>query len=227
MPSRNTTIFLATAILGVSAYALLRTENAPVAVAATPRSNLTPLATTNAPTGIPGPLPMGDSTPLPPGHPAIGGATPATNDDPASLTWTAPAAWKVLPNPNAMRLATYQVPRAAGDSDDADVSVTRAGGTPDANIERWLTQFDDRGKDTRTVSTIRGMKITVVDVGGTYLGSGMTPGAAPVSHRGWALLAAIVEGPGVPYFVKITGPAATVKAARPGFDALLASVTKS
>lgn len=254
MASRNASIAFAAVVVGIGGYALLRPDSLPAATAAAPTSNLAPAGRdtganqATGSSGIAGPLPMGDSTPLPPGHPPIGaggagamgamsgmaggGMTgsagmPQANDDPATLTWKVPATWKVLPNPSAMRLATYRVPRAPADSDDTDVSVTRAGGTADANIERWLTQFDARGKETRAESTVNGLKVTVVDVSGTYLGSGMTPGAAPGSHAGWSLLAAIVEGPGVPYFVKITGPAASVHAARPAFDALVASVTPS
>ena len=251
MTSRNASLAFAAVVVGIGGYALLRPDSLPAATAAAPTSNLAPAGRGNGANegnsgpGVAGPLPMGDSTPLPPGHPPIGagasggmaamggsgtpgsGGMPQANDDPATLTWKVPATWKVLPNPSAMRLATYRVPRAAGDTDDADVSVTRAGGTADANIERWLTQFDGRGKDTRAESTVNGLKVTIVDVSGTYLGSGMTPGAAPASHAGWSLLAAIVEGPGVLYFVKVTGPAASVHAARPAFNALLASVTPS
>jgi hypothetical protein len=243
MLSHNASIAVVAVIVGVGGYALLRTEGAPAATSASSASNQVPLFDEHARSGMAAPLPVGASTSLPPGHPPIGTAgggmgmangaasagagMPLANDDPATLQWTAPAAWKVLPNPSSMRLATYRVPRAGGDTEDTEVSVSRAGGTPDANIERWLGQFDDRGKETRSQTTFKGLKITVVDVSGTYLGSGMTPGAAAASHPGWALLAAIVEGPGVPYFVKITGPVATVRSARPGLDALLASLAPS
>jgi hypothetical protein len=38
------------------------------------------------------------------------------------------------------------------------------------------------------------------------------------------LLAAVVEGPGGPWFWRLTGPEATVGAAKPQFDDLLASL---
>jgi hypothetical protein len=123
-----------------------------------------------------------------------------------------------------MRLATYRLPRAPGDAEDADVSVTRAGGTTDANIERWLGQFDDRGKDTRTERAIHGLKVTIVEVSGTYLGGGMMAGAS-TPHAGWALMGAVVEAPGAPYFLKATGPAATIRSAHASFMAMLDSIT--
>lgn len=49
-------------------------------------------------------------------------------------------------------------------------------------------------------------------------------GAATGAHAGWALLGAIVEAPEQPYFFKLTGPAATVHAARPAFEALLDTI---
>jgi len=143
---------------------------------------------------------------------------------PPAITWTAPAAWKTSPNPSTMRLATYRVPRAPGDTEDTELSVVRAGGTTDANIERWLGQFDDAGRDTRTARILHGMTTTVVEVHGTFTG-GMAMGTAPASHPGWALLAAVVETPGSPYFFKMTGPTRSVTAAHGAFDALLASVT--
>jgi hypothetical protein len=171
-----------------------------------------------------------DTSALPPGHPPIGapnGATPPMRDEKEApaLTWTPPPAWNVSPSQSAMRIATYRIPRAPGDTEDTELSVVRAGGSPEANIERWLGQFDKAGKDTRTTRTIQGMPVTVVEVQGTFLGGGMAMGGAPSSHPGWALLAAIVPTPGSAYFFKMTGPAKSVVAARPAFDALLTSLT--
>jgi hypothetical protein len=142
------------------------------------------------------------------------------------LTWKVPDAWKTVPSASSMRLATYRVPRAQGDTDDAEMSVTRAGGGTDANIRRWVGQFDEAGQDKRTEKTVRGLKITTVEVNGTFLGGGMMGGTS-APKKGWALLGAIVDAPGSPYFFKLTGPAASVKAARPAFDALLASMTQA
>jgi hypothetical protein len=121
-----------------------------------------------------------------------------------------------------MRIATYRVP-GAGDDQSAEMSVARAGGTIDANIQRWIDQFDQAGQDTRTEKTIRGLNVTIVEVAGTYLGGGM-PGAPSSAHPGWALLAAIVQTPGSPYFFKLIGPAATLRAARSRFNSLIDSI---
>jgi hypothetical protein len=165
---------------------------------------------------------------LPPNHPPIGAASPhgsfpaAVADAPA-LSWTMPAGWQQAPNPNAMRLATYHVPGGA------EVSVSRAGGAPEANIQRWMSQFDNMGREGRVEKTVHGLHVITVDVTGTYLGGGMGGGtalAAPAEPRAdWALVGAIVETPGLPYFFKMTGPAVAIRGARPAFDRLVEGVT--
>jgi hypothetical protein len=68
--------------------------------------------------------------------------------------------------------------------------------------------------------------VTVVSITGYFLGGGMTPGAPAPAHPSWGLLAAIVETPGSPYFFKLTGPEATVKAARREFDTMIDGITR-
>jgi hypothetical protein len=133
------------------------------------------------------------------------------------MVWTVPTGWQTSPNPNAMRIATYRP------SPDTELSVARAGGSTEANIHRWIGQFDDAGKDVRTEKTVRGLSVHIVEVSGTYLGSGM-PGAAADSRAGWTLVGAVVDTPGSRYFFKLLGPGDQVGAVRPSFDALLASI---
>jgi len=161
---------------------------------------------------------------LPPNHPPIGSTSRAvvpTNDAPA-IRWTDPSGWERIPNPNPMRIATYRIPGARG-GDPAELTVVRAGGTLEANVQRWLGEFDDMGKETRTEMTVSGMKVTLVETSGTYLGTSMGPSS--MRHAGWALLSAIVETPGPHYFFKMLGPQATVAAARPSLEALLNGIT--
>jgi hypothetical protein len=169
-------------------------------------------------------------TPLPPNHPPIGlgdgphGASgmmaPAADDAPA-ISWTAPPGWTPAPNPNAMRIATYHP------SADTDVSVARAGGATDANIQRWVGQFDDAGPDKHTERTVRGLVVKMVEVSGTYSGAGMMTNAPSEPHPGWALVGAVVETPGVHYFFKMVGPIDQVRAARASFDVMIASISPS
>jgi hypothetical protein len=158
---------------------------------------------------------------LPADHPGSGMQTPPADDEAAAIRWTVPAAWRTMPNASSMRIATYAVPHASGDSVDADVSVTRAGGDVAANIQRWVSQFEGAGEPKRKSQTVHGLEVTVVELEGTYA-SAMSGDSK--ARPGWALLGAIVRSQGQPYFFKMTGPANTVHAARASFAALVDSI---
>jgi hypothetical protein len=122
-----------------------------------------------------------------------------------------------------MRLATYRVPRAAGDTEDAELSVTQAGGSVGANADRWVGQFDAASQKTakRSTRNVGTLTVTLVEVQGKFEGGMGKDGGA-----GWALLGAIVETPGMPHFFKLTGPAKTVLAAHAEFDGMIGTLVQ-
>jgi len=167
---------------------------------------------------------------LPPDHPPVDGiATDQESFDdesdvPAALVWRAPVKWALVANPNKMRLATYRIP-AASVADEAELSVVRAGGTTEANFARWTDQFADAEPAKRTHKKLRGLDVWTLEVGGTFLATGMGPSAGAQAPRpGWRLQGAVVETKGGSYFFKLVGPSASVRAARAEFDALLESI---
>jgi len=175
-----------------------------------------------------------EQDPLPAGHPPIDDQatrprTALESETPPAeeplLEWKAPARWQLVPNPSTMRIATYRVPRAPGDAADAELSITRAGGSADANAERWIHQFDEAGQKTakRTTRAVGLAEVAMVEVQGTYSGGMGQEGA---SQPGWALVGAIASTPGMPYFFKLTGPEKSVRAARREFDALIDSLVQ-
>ena len=164
---------------------------------------------------------------LPPNHPPIGNNTGsmgnamgmgASDDEAAGLAWKAPDAWKSVPNPNGMRLATYQITP----NGDTELVVSRAGGDVAGNIARWQGQFEGSPKPVQTEKTVKDMKITEVQIDGAYTNTMDPSGGA---KKDWSMLAAIVQGKGRPYFFKIVGPAATVHASKKSFDAMLDGLT--
>jgi hypothetical protein len=177
-------------------------------------------------------MPQGQA-PLPPGHPQVGANGGDLGGDPhasgaagaagaGSLVWKAPATFVEQPNPSSMRLATYGVPKSGGDKEDAELSITVAGGDTAANIDRWAGQFEGGTPPRKKEKTISGRKVTLVEMSGTYSG-GM--GTLSGSHHGWTMYAAIVEaGNGQSYFFKMTGPTGTVRASKGAFDAMIDSV---
>jgi hypothetical protein len=131
-----------------------------------------------------------------------------------------------------MRRAQYAVPGAGG-AEDGELAVfyfgQGQGGGVEANLDRWYGQFTQpdggstRASASRERRTVGTLAVTVTRARGTFAG-GM-PGAGPSTPRPrWALLGAIVETPGGLWFFKLTGPEATVEAARRGFDELLESL---
>ncbi len=206
MQTAHVSALVAAVVLGSGGYALTRTPaDLPVPTA---------LAASNGPsTSLETGSPEGDEDPGPNLQP---------DDEAPTLAWTAPSAWTEAPNPNAMRLATYRVPHAAADADDAELSVARAGGDVDANVERWAAQFSGKIRPRRFERVVNGVSVTVVAMEGSYEGGPQGSDSTP--HVGWALLGAIVNAPGLPYFFKLTGPAATVRAARPAFEKMIDGV---
>ncbi|WP_281318513.1 hypothetical protein [Polyangium sp. y55x31] len=155
------------------------------------------------------------------------GAAAPQRKGPTDVAYDVPEGWQKVENPSPMRKATFKIPRAEGDSEDAEMSVTQAGGTIDQNVQRWSGQFE-RGKDDTTSRQDRKvgeLSVTVVEIHGTFSGGMGMPGAAPAGPKPkWALLGAIVETDGALTFFKLTGPEKTVTAAKPAFDKFVESL---
>jgi hypothetical protein len=188
--------------------------------------------------------PAAASNELPPDHPPTG-ATGATGDSsgaaasaPSEMTssssggsgavkWTMPARWKTGP-PKQMRAATYLIPAAAGDSEDAECAVfMNIGGGVQANIDRWAGQFEKTDSPPiQKQGTINGLLVTTVDVSGTFKGGGAMMGQSSGPKASYRLLGAIAEAPEGEVFFKLTGPAKTVAAAQNEFQTMLKSLKK-
>ena len=138
----------------------------------------------------------------------------------ASLKFDAPAGWVSKTSSSTMRVAEFTLPKTGSDAEDATVTVYFFGGTGgnvQANMDRWLGQMAQPGgksskevaKTTMLTST-SGLKISVLDVSGTYVAE-ITPGSPEKFNKpGFRQCAAYIETPGGPYFAKLVGPAATV-----------------
>ena len=154
----------------------------------------------------------------------------------AGLAFTPPKAWQPRAPSSSMRVAEFVIPRAAGDAEDAEAIIYFFGGTggsADANITRWIGQIQQpdgsasAARATRETRTINGLKVTTIDVSGTYVAE-VRPGASEHYNKpGFRLRAAVVETPRGPYFIKVTGPAKTIAAAEADYKALLGSLKAS
>jgi hypothetical protein len=159
----------------------------------------------------------------------------AFGDGGGGLNWTAPSGWKAEAGTRPMRAATYSVPAAAGDSEGGECVAyyfgPTQGGTVDANIKRWISQFQDAsGQPPKNAElkkkTVHGLPVTTIDASGTYTGMGGPMAASKTAKPGYRMLGAIVEGPQGSVFFKFTAPAKTVAANQRAFDQMIASVAK-
>ncbi len=168
----------------------------------------------------------------------IPGTEPAPDDPHAgiaerasALIWDVPAGWKEEPPSSSMRRSQYRVSGPAGDAECVVFYFGPGqGGDPAANAVRWANQFaqpDGRpATEVMRLVEVEGTRVPVhlVEVTGTYDG-GMTMTDAPASKQpGWMLLGGIAQGADAPWFFKLTGPEATVRAEREAFLGLLRSV---
>jgi len=140
--------------------------------------------------------------------------------------WKAPDAWTLADHPSPMRIATHTIPKAEGDTEDAELSITQVGGDVKSNVERWKGQFEGGPEPKVTNRDVGDFKITVVEAEGAFKGMTMPAAGPSEPKKDWALLGAVVEWPGHgdAYFFKLTGPKKTVDSAKPGFDQLLGSL---
>lgn len=129
-----------------------------------------------------------------------------------------------------MRKATYKIAKSPGDPEDAELAVFHfgpdQGGSVEANMERWVSQFEGARLDKadRSERKINGMTVWTIEVGGAFKGSGMPGAGAPPpagTKTDYRLLGAIVEAPEGKYFFKMTGPKKTVLGARDDFNKFL------
>jgi hypothetical protein len=134
----------------------------------------------------------------------------------SSLKFTVPAGWIEEERSSSMRVAQYRLPKAANDTEDASLVLyyfgQGQGGSTAANVERWVGQMKQaEGSSAKQENLeVNGLKITTVDVAGTYVAE-TAPGSGMFHNKpGYRLRAAVVETPNGPYFVKLVGPEKTV-----------------
>jgi hypothetical protein len=134
-----------------------------------------------------------------------------------------PAAWTPTQPSSSMRVAQFAIPSAKG-AEPGEVAVfyfaPGQGGSHDANIERWSSQFTGPGglpvMPQTSVSKSGDTEVTLVELQGNYSrGIGMGPAGAPQPDQ--TLLVAMVEAPIGRITLQLYGPSKTVAAQRDNF----------
>jgi hypothetical protein len=160
-------------------------------------------------------------------------APAAVASDSASLKFTPPDGWIAETPASSSRKAQYKLPRVSGDPEDAEMVVfyfQGGGGTPQANVERWISQFQNPDGSPAGSSaqhrSIHNIPVTTVDVKGNYTGSmtmSMQKGQSGTKEH-FRMLGAIAETANGPWFFKLTGPEKTVAKWEPSFEKFLESM---
>lgn len=149
------------------------------------------------------------------------------------LGFDAPKEWTSKSPASTTRVAEFTLPPAPGDPDETTLIVYffgGQGGSVEANLERWIGQMqqpDGRASSEvakRATSTVRALKVTTLEVGGTYVAETAPGSGQRVNKPDYQLRAAVVETPRGPYFIKLTGPAKTVTKWAAAYEAFLKSM---
>ncbi len=139
------------------------------------------------------------------------------------LSWTVPGAWESQTPNNSMRAAQFNIPGTRG---GATVYWASAGGSVEANVDRWaaqvLNEYGQAGSPRTNTRSIAGSDVTLVELEGTFMDG--LPGGAQTERRRYALRGAIIEGPRGLVFIKMTGPDKTIEAAEGAWSQLIGSM---
>lgn len=145
-------------------------------------------------------------------------------DAPAKFTvgefvFTRPADWQWVEVNSVMRKAQMKIVDA-DKKESAEVIFfffgEGGGGLTKANIDRWLSQFEESKEKLNSKVeevTVAQRKVTYVQAEGTYL-SGM-PGGPKTPQPNTMLLGAIIESDHGNVFIRLTGPIRLAKASQP------------
>lgn len=148
------------------------------------------------------------------------------------LMLSVPEDWEA-PKARSSRILEHELFKPAKGEPDERVRITMmaAGGSIDANIERWYAQFaQSDGKSTKEVSEVEktevdGATIHRVVIPGDHtmrIGGGPFAPGKEVKIEDARMLAAIIElEGGMQYFIKMTGPEALVEEETESFDVML------
>src|SRR5689334_14477763 len=85
------------------------------------------------------------------------------------VTLEAPEAWKQKMPSNRIITYEYEVPAADDDERAGRMTVSSASGAVEANIDRWVSQFELKGsKPKKEEMKVAGQKVYLVDIAGTF-----------------------------------------------------------
>lgn len=143
----------------------------------------------------------------------------------ADLSFKTATPWKVVPSSSSMRAGTVQIEVEGAEKPLEAVFYyfgAGQGGDTEANITRWLGQFEGTPTSKREELAAGDKKVALVIADGTYL-DGPPFGGTKTPRPDFTLLGAIVPAGDANVFIKLTGPKADVAKIMDTFKALVTS----
>lgn len=143
----------------------------------------------------------------------------------AGLTFKYDAPWSSVESTGMFRAGTLAA-KVAGAEKPVEAIFYHfpgpgGGGGIEANVQRWLGQFQGTPESKREEIEVGGKKITLVTATGTY--NDGPPMGAKTPKAGYTLLAAIVPAGESNIFVKLTGPKDAIATLADGFKKMVSS----
>ncbi len=174
-------------------------------------------------------------------NPSDAGAAEASKVELNDMHWTASKDWVRKQPASPIIQVEFKLPGAKVDTSKLDqaeaeklkaenadgrLTISAAGGSLDANIARWRGQFGGKPeKDKTEQMEVSGLKITLVDLEGTFKdGGGPMFGGASVDRPGYRMLGAVIPRGDTNIFIKAYGPAKTMAARADEVKAFLKSM---
>ncbi|MEM7782808.1 MAG: hypothetical protein AAF623_05605 [Planctomycetota bacterium] len=150
------------------------------------------------------------------------------------LSFKADGNWKMVPPKSRILEAELKIPRTGDDEADGRLTIMGAGGSVEANIQRWQMQFKQpdgsaTSEKTKVVKEeVDDQEVNFVDITGTFLDSpgGPFSGRPKVEREDYRMLAAIIATKSNgQYFLKLYGPKATIDKNAKEFKEMVKSMT--
>lgn len=141
-----------------------------------------------------------------------------------SLILKVPASWKEETPSSRMRLTQFAIPAAKGDKEGGELAIFTfkgGGGLVKANLQRWIGQFDQKGRKVKLTAGMSTQgKYTLAEITGTYNKSIGGPLSGKKEKKpGSRMFASIVQNKGGVYYLKFTGPDKTISTNAEAFRA--------
>lgn len=143
------------------------------------------------------------------------------------FTFAVAAPWTEAQNTGMMTKAVLAHPVEGGTPMEAKFYHfgSGQGGDVDANVRRWVGQFEGTPEIKKEELEFSGTKVTLLTLTGTYL-DGPPMGGTKTPRADYSMLGAILVGKDAPVFIKLTGPKAAAAAAQASFKKLVESPFK-